>query len=76
MPTNRQCSSGKSKYNHQYTSWKMDKTYPLFKLRLRCPECGVTIGPDLDGIAKKGCNYTNDIRSVALDISTVEHIIL
>ena len=73
-PTNRRCSCGKLMHNHQYTPWKMDKVYPFFKLRLRCPECGVTIGPDLDGITKKGCNYTNDIRSVALDISTVEHI--
>ena len=73
-PSNRQCNCSNLMHNHQYVPWMMDKTYPLFKLRLICPECGVTIGPDLDGIAKKGCNYTNDIRSVGLDISAVEHI--
>ena len=74
VPTNRRCECGSQMHNHQYTPWMMDMIYPFTKLRLKCPECGKTIGPDLDGIANKGCNFTQDIQSVGLNISAVEHI--
>lgn len=67
MPSDIYCECGCKMHRKQYTKWKMDMKYPMFKLIYMCPKCNKRREPNLDGIAKPGCNYTNDIRSIGLD---------
>ena len=54
----------------------MDKKYPIFKYRYICPKCKKTIITPLEPIVKKGCNYTEDIRVMTMNLYSKEHIII
>ena len=73
-PSNEICECNSKMERHQYTKWKMDGKYPIFKLRYKCPKCKKTIGPQMDYISIKGCTYTEDIQRIPYDINSVEHI--
>ena len=74
IPSDITCECGCTMHRNQYTPWKMDGKYSIYKVRYRCLKCNKTIGPDLDWIAKKGFTYTEDINKIGLNINAVEHI--
>ena len=72
--SNPVCDCGNKLHKHDLINWKMDKKYPIFKYRYICPKCGKTIITPLKSIVKKGCNYTEDIRNMTLNLYSKEHI--
>lgn len=74
--SNPVCECGNKLHKHDLINWNMDKKYPLFKYRYICPKCNKTIITPLEPIVKKGCNYTEDIRVMTMNLYSKEHIII
>ena len=72
--SNPVCECGNKLHKHDLINWNMDKKYPLFKYRYICPKCNKTIITPLEPIVKKGCNYTEDIRVMTMNLYSKEHI--
>ena len=68
------CECGSKLHKHDLINWNMDKKYPIFKYRYICPKCKKTIITPLEDIVKKGCNYTEDIRVMTMNLYSKEHI--
>ena len=68
------CECGSKLHKHDLINWDMDKKYPIFKYRYICPECNKTIITPLESIVKKGCNYTENIRVITMNLYSKEHI--
>ena len=72
--SNPVCECGNKLHKHDLINWNMDKKYPIFKYRYICPKCNKTIITPLEPIVKKGCNYTEDIRVMTMNLYSKEHI--
>lgn len=72
--SNPVCDCGNKLHKHDLINWNMDKKYPIFKYRYICPKCGKTKITPLKSIVKKGCNYTEDIRNMTVNLYSKEHI--
>lgn len=72
--SNPVCDCGNKLHKHDVINWNMDKKYPIFKYRYICPKCGKTKITPLKSIVKKGCNYTEDIRNMTVNLYSKEHI--
>ena len=74
VPEDIICECGAKTHKHQIVKWKMDNKYLFFKYYHRCPECGKSLKPEMEGIVDEGCCYTNDISDFIMGLYSKEHI--
>ena len=74
VPEDIICECGAKTHKHQIVKWKMDNKYLFFKYYHRCPECGKSLKPEMEGIVDEGCCYTNEISDFIMGLYSKEHI--
>ena len=68
------CECENKLHKHEIIDWNMDKKYPIYKYRYKCPHCGKTIITPLPGIVDKGCCYTIEFKETVTNLDSKEHI--